>query len=144
MVPFSATLKILGRKLPRNPESDQAVARGLVDRGLPASTIDRLAVAYATTVEEIQRLLGVSRTTGKRQRSSNSALRPLAADRALRLARVLALTRFVLEDDGKAARWLKERNRALRGERPIDLLATETGTDAVEELLGRIEYGIFS
>ena len=33
---------------------------------------------------------------------------------------------------------------ALDRRRPIDLLATQAGVDAVEELLTRMEYGVYS
>jgi uncharacterized protein (DUF2384 family) len=42
-----------------------------------------------------------------------------------------------------AADWLKTPNRAL-GVRPLDLLDTEAGTDAVDRLLTRIEHGVYS
>lgn len=44
----------------------------------------------------------------------------------------------------KARLWLKTPNRALRCERPLDLLDTEIGARQVEDVLLRLNDGIFS
>jgi putative toxin-antitoxin system antitoxin component (TIGR02293 family) len=50
----------------------------------------------------------------------------------------------VLGSTDKAARWLHTENRALGGQTPLALLDTDLGTRQVEEVLGRIEHGVFS
>ena len=50
----------------------------------------------------------------------------------------------VFGDAAKAGRWLRKHNRALNGQVPLQLLQTETGGRAVEELLGQIDHGIFA
>ena len=42
------------------------------------------------------------------------------------------------------SRWLHTANRALGGQMPLQLLDTDLGSRQVEEILGRIEYGVFS
>jgi len=66
------------------------------------------------------------------------------SDRSLRLARIVALTTDTLGDSRKAFSWLQTPNRALDGQRPLDLLDTDAGTHSVETVLGRIEYGLYS
>ena len=53
-----------------------------------------------------------------------------------------AVSVFGAED--KATTWLQRPNRALNGERPIQLLDTDLGARQVEDVLGRIEHGIAS
>jgi 4-hydroxy-tetrahydrodipicolinate synthase len=65
-------------------------------------------------------------------------LQPASSD-AFRLAGVYTLAERVLEDPARARAWFKERNRALDGERPLDLLDTEAGVQRVVEVLNRIE-----
>jgi putative toxin-antitoxin system antitoxin component (TIGR02293 family) len=48
----------------------------------------------------------------------------------------------VLGTEDKAATWLSRPNRALNGEIPIRLLDTDVGARQVEDILGRIEYGV--
>ena len=60
------------------------------------------------------------------------------------MARVLALAKETLGDMEKASRWLQTSNRALEGDKPIDRLDTDIGVRSVEQVLGRIEYGLYS
>ncbi|MCI0441640.1 MbcA/ParS/Xre antitoxin family protein, partial [bacterium] len=66
------------------------------------------------------------------------------SDRVVRLARIGAMAAYVLGNEQKAAVWLHERNRALGGIPPLDILDTDIGTRQVEEILGRIEHGVYS
>jgi putative toxin-antitoxin system antitoxin component (TIGR02293 family) len=63
------------------------------------------------------------------------------SDRLYRLARIVALAKHYLGDDGAAVRWLKRPNRALGGLIPLNSLDTEPGARMVENVLGRIAYG---
>ncbi|MBC5801263.1 MAG: DUF2384 domain-containing protein [Candidatus Eremiobacteraeota bacterium] len=89
-------------------------------------------------------MIGVSRATGSRKRGQRGPLRPLPSDRAFRLASIYGFARRVFEDDENASAWFKEPNRALGGERPLDLLDTEVGTQQVFRVLYRLEHGIYS
>lgn len=144
MVSTAETLRALGRRVPRDEAAAERTARDLVRQGMPVGVIDRLAKAFGTSIAEVQRLVGVSRATGTRRRAGNAPLRQGASDRAFRLAGVFALATKVFEDEAAARDWFKERNRALQGERPIDLLDTEVGTQQVVRVLERIEHGVYS
>jgi len=63
------------------------------------------------------------------------------SDRRSRLARIVALAEHCLGDRETAARWLKRPNQALGGSVPLELIDTEPGAQAVENVLGRIAYG---
>ena len=43
-----------------------------------------------------------------------------------------------------ARQWLEEPNRALGGASPLEMLDTDVGAEAVRDVLGRIEDGVFS
>jgi putative toxin-antitoxin system antitoxin component (TIGR02293 family) len=60
------------------------------------------------------------------------------------MARVYANAVEMIGDREKAIEWLHTPNRALGGERPLDQLDTDTGTRIVEDILGRIAYGVYS
>lgn len=138
------TLQLLGQRAPKG-KSAERTARDLVRKGLPARVVDRLAAAFGASTEEILALIGLSRATGYRQKARGAAgLRAVHSDRAFRLARVMALAQGVLEDDRNAREWFREPNRALHGERPIDLLDTEAGTEQVVRVLNQLEYGVYA
>ncbi|MCR9293382.1 MAG: MbcA/ParS/Xre antitoxin family protein [bacterium] len=50
----------------------------------------------------------------------------------------------ILGERDKAREWLLAENRALYGNRPIDLLDTAIGFEDVMDVLQRIEYGVYS
>ncbi len=144
MINVADALHLLGQRAPKGKSAERA-ARDLVRNGLPAKVIDRLAVAFGASAEEILALIGLSRATGYRQKAHGAAgLRAVHSDRAFRLARVMTLAQSVLEDDQNAREWFRELNRALHGERQIDLLDTETGTEQVIRVLNQLEHGIYS
>ena len=50
----------------------------------------------------------------------------------------------VLGDQERAEAWLKAPQKALGMKTPLQYADTESGAREVENLLGRLEYGIFS
>jgi putative toxin-antitoxin system antitoxin component (TIGR02293 family) len=50
----------------------------------------------------------------------------------------------VFGDPAKAQRWMRKPKRSLVGETPLAYLASENGARVVEEMLRRIEHGIFA
>jgi putative toxin-antitoxin system antitoxin component (TIGR02293 family) len=60
------------------------------------------------------------------------------------MARVFASAVELIGDEEKAIQWLGTPNRALGGERPLDQLDTDMGARMVEDILGRIAYGVYS
>ena len=65
-------------------------------------------------------------------------------NRTVRMARVCANAVEMIGDQDKAIEWLGTPNRALGGGRPLDQLDTDTGARMVEDILGRIAYGVYS
>jgi putative toxin-antitoxin system antitoxin component (TIGR02293 family) len=63
---------------------------------------------------------------------------------SLARASIEALACDVLGGRDKASRWLDTPNKALGGRKPLDLLDTELGVREVEEILGRIDCGVYS
>jgi putative toxin-antitoxin system antitoxin component (TIGR02293 family) len=113
-------------------------------KGLPAEIVGELAKELRTDRNVVARLAGIPARTLSRRLSSRSRLTPVESDRLVRLARIVAHARETFDDLANAVQWLQTPNRALRGEKPIDLLDTDTGVQQVETVLGRIAYGVFS
>ena len=116
-----------------------------ITQGLPRSAALAVRRRLGLTEAELAAGLGVSAKTLQRQAKEAAArLKPAQSDRLYRLARVAALAEEVLEDRARAHRWLREPQRGLGNRAPLDLIASEAGAREVEDLLGRIEYGVFS
>ncbi|MGV3772845.1 MAG: antitoxin Xre/MbcA/ParS toxin-binding domain-containing protein, partial [Verrucomicrobiales bacterium] len=66
------------------------------------------------------------------------------SDRVVRFARLFGLAVQVMESTEAARAWLNSPQYGLGGATPLDYAETEWGAREVEELLGRIEYGVYS
>lgn len=114
-----------------------------VKRGFSSRVIHALKDATGLTDEEVCLALGLPARTFQR-RKTQARIPLIESDRLYRLARVFSEAQEVLGDSDKARHWLRDPIRALGGRRPLDLLLTEAGTRQVEDVLGRIVYGVFS
>lgn len=116
----------------------------LVREGLPASSVRALAEKLDLGNAALSRKLGIPQRTMTRRLSQHSRLSAAESDRTVRLARVYATAVEMIGNKEKAVEWLRTPNRALAGERPLDQLDTDLGAREVEDVLGRIAYGIYS
>ena len=115
----------------------------LVREGLPVQALLLLAERLDMRQAEISEKIGIPKRTLTRRLTQHSRLTAAESDRAVRLAQVYSTAAETLGDGDKAAAWLKTPNRALRGGRPLDQLDTDPGVREVEDVLGRIAYGVY-
>jgi putative toxin-antitoxin system antitoxin component (TIGR02293 family) len=134
--------KVLGSRVRTFEDLKARIREGLPYRAVTAlaRSIDETAVRE----RELSEALGLPtlRTLKRRQRPNR--LDPGESDRVVRMARVIAHAIEILGDRDKAAAWVDRRNRALGGETPLSLLDTDIGVGEVEDVLGRMEHGVFS
>ncbi len=131
--------KILGRMVHKS--SDLAA---LVRQGLPAQAVAILAEQLHLGKGDVSERLGIPQRTLTRRLSDQSRLTTAESDRTVRLARVYATAVEMIGNQEKAVEWLRTPNRALGGEKPIDQIDTDPGVRDVEDVLGRIAYGVYS
>jgi len=131
--------KVLGKAI-KKPDQ---LAR-LVREGLPASSVTALAAKLDMGNAVLSRRLGIPQRTLTRRLSQRSRLTAAESDRTVRFARVYTNAVEMIGDEEKAVEWLRTPNRALGGERPLDQLDTDPGAREVEDILGRIAYGVYS
>jgi len=116
----------------------------LVREGLPASSVIALAEKLDLGNAALSKKLGIAQRTMTRRLSQHSRLSAAESDRTVRLARVYATAVEMIGNKEKAVEWLRTPNRALGGGRPLDQLDTDLGAREVEDILGRIAYGVYS
>jgi len=121
----------------------EAAAR--VKTGLPVAELDALRALLGLTVENLAGRIGISIATLSRRRHSGQPLDAGHSDRVLRFARLFRLAAELYDGDEDAARaWLSKPARALDGETPLDHAETEAGAREVENLIGRLEHGVYT
>ncbi|MGH9384106.1 MAG: type II RES/Xre toxin-antitoxin system antitoxin [Vicinamibacterales bacterium] len=125
----------LGRSFRTDRDVEMAIRTGF-----PQSVVAEVMRSAGLTLKELAASLDVSPRSLQRRRREGR-LAKYESDRLYRLARVIALATRSIGDAEKARRWLKRPNRALGGQAPFDVIDTEPGTRAVENVLGRIAYG---
>jgi putative toxin-antitoxin system antitoxin component (TIGR02293 family) len=111
--------------------------------GLPYAALESVMAKFDLRREEVSSALHLpSRTFARRKLERR--LSPDESDRLFRLVRIAAQAVQVLGSEERASLWLRRPNRALGGEPPIGILDTDLGARQVEEVLGRIEHGVYS
>lgn len=111
--------------------------------GLPYSAIESLQQELQLSLEELSEVLDISPRTLHRRRDENR-LKRHESDRVFRLARVLTHAVDVFGSTEKAARWFKRPHPVLDDMKPLEVFDTDLGTQLVDDLLTRIDYGVYS
>lgn len=125
-------------------EFDWSGLSRLVSRGLPYEAIEHLHRNTALSMESLLEWLRISARTLTRRKQQGLFL-PEESDRLLRASRVFGRALELFEGDRSAtAEWLFSAQPALGGESPIEVARTELGSREVENLVGRIEHGVYS
>lgn len=132
-----------GRKIVGTPKSEfDFISKIRV--GLPAAAIESVSKSSSFSKEFIYKALPIARRTVARQIASGGLLKPFDSELLYRLSCVFVAAKQVLDTAENARQWMTEENRALHGERPLDLLDTGIGFRDVMDVLRRIEFGVYS
>jgi len=116
-----------------------------IRRGFPFTTVKRVAEDCQISETQVATyFLGISEPNLSTLEKSEQPLNSIQSDRLYRLSRLISRAIEVFENIDTARKWLKRPNQALGGIVPLDILDTDAGTEQVEELLNRIEYGVYS
>ncbi len=116
----------------------------IIRKGFPASALESLRNRAKLSEETIVGSLRIAKRTAARRRQQGGRLKPSESERLFRLARAFATATDVLGSEEKARQWLLAPNRALADDPPIKLLDTGIGFQEVIDVLGRIEFGVYS
>jgi len=111
--------------------------------GLPVRELDDLQASLAMPMDKLVPMLGISKATLHR-RKAGGRLGQAESDRVVRFAKLLGKAVKVFGDLEDAKQWLNSPQFGLGGAVPLDYATTELGAREVENLLGRIEYGVYS
>lgn len=116
----------------------------IIREGFPWESASYVKKALNLTDGELARILDVSERTLSRLRQSKKRLTVSASDRLYRLIHIFISAEEVFENDIAARDWLHQPQIGLDGRTPLDFIRTEAGAREVEDLLGRLEYGVIS
>ena len=116
---------------------------GRIEAGLSFRAVQNLQKALAIPMETLASVLGMSRATLHR-RKNEGKIDKAESERLVRYQRLLKKAEDVFGDAGAAREWLTHKQPGLGNVAPLEFAKTEIGAREVENLLGRIEYGVYS
>jgi putative toxin-antitoxin system antitoxin component (TIGR02293 family) len=136
-----------GGKILKQPVRNSLDAHDLIMKGLPSRALVHLVsnVTILSSGDALNKAIGMSiRTLQRRKTETDRALSTEQSSRAWRFAEILAQATDVLGDQEAAEAWLLAPAIGLDNRRPIDLLSSAAGAEAVENYLTRMEYGVYT
>jgi len=132
-----------GRTLGLKATSSRELIRQ-IELGFSLSRLRLLESQSGLSVARIASIIGIPERTLARRRNSGR----LTSDESERLLRVSAVFEKAVDlfegDRAAALKWLTSPKKALENETPLLYSRTELGAREVENLLGRLEHGVFS
>jgi putative toxin-antitoxin system antitoxin component (TIGR02293 family) len=131
--------RILGLKAHSSGELIQQL-----ERGLSFHALQTLESRSGISVPRLASIIGIPDRTLARRRASGR----LNADESERLLRISAVYEKAVDlfegNDAAALNWLNTPKAAFDHETPLAYSRTELGAREVENLIGRLEHGVFS
>jgi len=116
----------------------------LSNEGITKASLDALNVHLGISKKAFaENILGITIKTLERKKSTDKLDKQISSH-VIEIAKVAKHAFDVFEDEEKVKTWLNTPNRALNNIKPIDLFYIPTGLGMVDDILGRIEYGVYS
>lgn len=130
------------------PVRNSLEAHDILLAGLPSSALLHLTsqAEFLTEPNALDQAIGISvRTLQRRKKdAAKTVLSVEQSNRAWKFAEILGLATRIFGSRAEAEAWLNRPAIGLEQRKPIDLLATAVGVEAVETYLRRIEYGVYT
>ena len=137
-----------GRDTIRRPVRNSLEAHDVLMAGLPSLALLHLAreVRFLATDSVLDKAIGISLRTLQRRRKdgAGTVLSVEQSNRTWKFAEILGRAAEIFGSKEEAEAWMNQPAIGLDQRRPIDLMATAAGTEAVEDYLTRIEYGVYA
>lgn len=115
-----------------------------IQRGLAFQELEAFQQRSQLPLSAIQRVSLLPPRTWQR-RKSEGRLKAVESDRLWRLVRLFGKATELFEGNSPAASaWFQQPIEGLGGCTPLEMAETEVGAREVEELIGRLEHGVFS
>ena len=112
--------------------------------GITKSAVEKLAVYLGVNRKTMaESILSLSVKTLERK-DKNTLLDKRTSSHALEIARLMQHGYDVFGDEDKLKFWVNDPNKALSGKKPVELFDTLTGLNMVNDVLTRIEEGVYS
>lgn len=115
-----------------------------IEKGFSFTALNRFVSASGLSIPYTASVIGIPERTLARRKKENR-LSPEESERLLRISKLFEDSLRLFDGDREAAvNWLRTPKKALRNQSPLHFARTEVGAREVENLIGRLEHGVFS
>jgi putative toxin-antitoxin system antitoxin component (TIGR02293 family) len=114
-----------------------------VEAGVPVETITSFVLASGVELKDVNAAV-ISARALRYRRSRKQSLSLDESDRLARLVRIFDQAVSVFGDAERARRWLSKPKKRFHERTPLQMLRTDFGGRAVEEMLVQIDEGMFA
>ena len=146
---IARTVDLLGgQTVLRHPVRTNIEVHDLLQIGLPSAALLHLVdvVFFLSSENLFDKAFGISvRTLQRRKKDPEAAhLNIEQSDRTWRFAEIFGRAIHIFGSKEAAETWMTQPASGLDYRRPIDLISTAVGLEAVQDYLTRIDYGVYT
>ena len=111
--------------------------------GLSKRDLEKLKLRTKLDYDKLSKALSVTMSTLIKKKAEQK-FSPTLSERIMSLADIYSYGYEVFEDEAKFNQWMFSPNHALGGKAPYDVIDNQFGREEVKNIIGRIDYGIYS
>ncbi len=136
---------ILYDRLDKVPEYQMASFEkmAILNSGLKKLNLENLKTRAKLDYDKLSVALSVTRAT-LINKKGNETYSDTVSERILALSDLYSYGYKVFEDEAKFNDWMFKPNQALGGKTPYDIVDNQFGREEIKNIIGRIEYGVYS
>lgn len=129
----------------KKPESQMTPFEkiGVIKEGISKKDLESLKDKAGFDYNQLSKVLSVARAT-LINKKGNDKFDANLSEKILGVADIYSYGYEVFEDEAKFNNWIFRSNMSLGGQSPYDLLDTQYGREEVKNVIGRIDYGVYS
>jgi putative toxin-antitoxin system antitoxin component (TIGR02293 family) len=115
----------------------------IIREGISKRDLEHLKQKTDLDYNQLSKVLSVARATLINKKGS-AKFDMVLSERIVGVADIYSYGYEVFEDENRFNEWIFRANQALGGQAPYDLLDNQYGREEVKNLIGRIDYGVYS
>lgn len=115
----------------------------IIREGISKKDLEHLKEKTDLDYGQLSKVLSVARAT-LINKKGNAKFDTVLSERIVGVADIYSYGYEVFEDESRFNEWIFRANQSLGGQSPYDLLDNQYGREEVKNLIGRIDYGVYS
>jgi putative toxin-antitoxin system antitoxin component (TIGR02293 family) len=115
----------------------------IIREGISKKDLEHLKEKTDLDYNQLSKVLSVARATLINKKGA-AKFDMVLSERIVGVADIYSYGYEVFEDENRFNEWIFRSNQSLGGQSPYDLLDNQYGREEVKNLIGRIDYGVYS